>query len=150
MEEKEERTPKAFLHSRRAISAHKACLSSFPLSRSSGYWRWRSAPLWLVYGQYSEARAAASDRAAYHLKRLQALLEPDLKHPSIPDVATISTARRELVVAQRDFALVRREISGKGLFFRRRRIAASRGERLGPWRHAGGGGGRSVSELDSI
>jgi hypothetical protein len=64
-----------------------------------------------VYQQYREARAAAED-GAYHLKRLQALLEPALKHPSIPDAATISTAQRELVAAEHDFAVTRLTLGG--------------------------------------
>jgi hypothetical protein len=67
-----------------------------------------------VYLQYSQVRAAASD-GALHLKRLQTLLEPDLKRHSIPDAATISSAQRELSAAERDFALVRRDL-GQGAF----------------------------------
>ena len=67
-----------------------------------------------VYQQYREASAAAAD-GAYHLKRLQALLEPELKHPSIPDAATISAAQRELAAAEHDFALTRNDL-GRGAF----------------------------------
>jgi hypothetical protein len=62
-----------------------------------------------VYQQYREASAAAED-GAYHLKRLQALLEPEFQHPSIPDAATISATQRELAAAEHDFALVRRDL----------------------------------------
>jgi hypothetical protein len=62
-----------------------------------------------VYQQYREASAAAED-GAYHLKRLQALLEPEFQHPSIPDAATISATQRELATAEHDFALVRRDL----------------------------------------
>jgi hypothetical protein len=67
-----------------------------------------------AYQQYSQVRAAASD-GALHLKRLQTLLEPNLKRHSIPDAATIQSAQRELTAAERDFALVRGDL-GQGAF----------------------------------
>jgi hypothetical protein len=67
-----------------------------------------------IYQQYREASAAAED-GAYHLKRLQALLEPELKHPRIPDTATISATQRELAAAEHDFALTRNDL-GQGAF----------------------------------
>ena len=78
-----------------------------------------------VYQQYREASAAAAD-GAYHLKRLQALLEPELKHPSIPDAATISATQRELAAAEHDFALVRRDL-GEGAFSTARDAGVARG-----------------------
>lgn len=64
--------------------------------------------------QYSEARAAASD-GVLHLKRLQALLAPELRHPSVPDGATLAAAQRELGAAEHDFAVTRRDL-GQGTF----------------------------------
>jgi len=78
-----------------------------------------------IYQQYSEARAAASD-GALHLKRLQALLEPELHHPSIPDAGTLSAAQHELGVAEHDFALTRRDL-GQGAFSAARNAPVVRG-----------------------
>jgi hypothetical protein len=78
-----------------------------------------------VYQQYTEVRAAASD-GALQLKRLQALLESELKQPSIPDVVAIATAQQELTTAERDFALVRRDL-GQGAFSTARNLGAARG-----------------------
>jgi hypothetical protein len=73
--------------------------------------------------QYREVRAAASD-GALHLKRLQTLLEPQLKHPGIPDRVTLTTAQRELAAAERDFGQVRRSF-GQGAFYLARGATAS-------------------------
>jgi hypothetical protein len=78
-----------------------------------------------IYQQYSEARAAASD-GALHLKRLQTLLEPELHHPSIPDAGTLSAAQHEMIAAEHDFALTRRDL-GQGAFSAARNAPVVRG-----------------------
>jgi len=99
---------------RRAIGRRKGVLYAISAIALAGMLVLAVSAAVSVYQQYREARAAASD-GALHLKRLQALLEPALKHPSIPDAATISTAQRELTAAEHDFALVRRDL-GQGVF----------------------------------
>jgi hypothetical protein len=78
-----------------------------------------------AYLEYSEVRAAASD-GALHLKRLQTLLEPELHHPAIPDAGLLTTAQRELSAAERDFAVVRRDL-GQGAFLVARSAGVAQG-----------------------
>ena len=81
---------------------------------------------WTSTDTTRSARAAAAD-GAYHLKRLQALLQTQqLKHPSVPDAATIAATQRELAAAEHDFALVRRDL-GEGAFSTARNAGVARG-----------------------
>jgi Protein of unknown function (DUF4012) len=99
---------------RRAIGEHRRALRIISVVALVAILALTVSVVVTVYQQYTEVRAAASD-GALHLKRLQALLEPERTHPSIPDAATISDAQRELSAAERDFALVRRDL-GQGAF----------------------------------
>jgi hypothetical protein len=67
-----------------------------------------------AYQQYSHVRAEATD-GLQHVKRVQALLAPDLQHPQIPDAATVQVAQGELRSAERNFALTRHDL-GLGVF----------------------------------
>ncbi len=67
-----------------------------------------------TYQQYSHVHAEAAD-GLQHLKRVQALLAPDLQHPQIPDAATVEVAQSELRAAEHDFALTKRDL-GRGVF----------------------------------
>jgi Protein of unknown function (DUF4012) len=67
-----------------------------------------------AYLQYSQVRATAAD-GLLHLKRLQSLLAPELRHPTIPDPTTLATVEHELTAAEHDFSLTRRDL-GRGVF----------------------------------
>jgi len=67
-----------------------------------------------AYQQYSQVRSTASD-GLLHLKRLQSLLAPELRHPAVPDATTLVAVERELTAAEHDFALTRRDL-GRGVF----------------------------------
>jgi hypothetical protein len=112
-------------HARYAIVANRRAIKIMSVVALAGLLAVALSAVLSVYQQYTEVRVAASD-GALQLKRLQALLEPELKRPGIPDVATISTAQQELTTAERDFALVRRDL-GQGAFSTARTVGVARG-----------------------
>jgi hypothetical protein len=66
------------------------------------------------YEQYKMVRSEASDGLKY-LRRAQAIVTPILKHPALPDAATLTSLDADLTQAQQDFARARQSASG-GLF----------------------------------
>jgi hypothetical protein len=78
-----------------------------------------------VYQQYHQARVEAED-GVLHLQHVQALLGLELKRPGIPDTTTLTLAQKELAAAERDFALVRRDL-GQGVFSLARGVTITRG-----------------------
>ncbi|HEX5547205.1 MAG TPA: DUF4012 domain-containing protein, partial [Ktedonobacterales bacterium] len=64
-----------------------------------------------TYDQYSTARAEAVD-GIKHLKQVQSLLKPFAKQPAIPDPALLASVKRELTLAEADFADARGILGG--------------------------------------
>jgi Protein of unknown function (DUF4012) len=78
-----------------------------------------------AYLQYTQVRSEAA-AAVLHLKRAQALLAPEFKHPSIPDQDTLRAVEEELTATERDLALTRHDL-GSGVFSLAARAPAGRG-----------------------
>jgi len=64
-----------------------------------------------TYDQYSTARAEAVD-GIKHLKQVQSLMKPLAKQPAIPDPALLASVKRELTLAEADFADARGILGG--------------------------------------
>lgn len=67
-----------------------------------------------AYAQYRQVRALAAE-GVVHLKNVQALLDPYLRHPAMPDAVTVDTVARELTAAEQDFARTRQDLTA-GVF----------------------------------
>jgi hypothetical protein len=78
-----------------------------------------------AYLQYTQVRSEAA-AAVQHLRHTQELLAPVMRHPGIPDPATVHALEKELTAAEHGFALTRRDL-GNGVFSLATRAPAGRG-----------------------
>jgi hypothetical protein len=67
-----------------------------------------------AYAQYRQVRAHGLD-GVHQLQHVQALLAPYLRHPAIPDAATLNTVASELTAAEQDFIHTRQDLTA-GVF----------------------------------
>lgn len=82
-----------------------------------------------AYLQYSHVRSEAMD-GMLHLRHVQGILASYLKHPGIPDTATLRSVERELTAAESDFARTRRDLHN-GVFSLAARASGSASNTIG-------------------
>lgn len=82
-----------------------------------------------AYLQYGHVRSEATD-GMFHLRHVQGILASYLKHPGIPDTATLRSVEGDLTAAESDFALTRQDLRN-GAFSLAARASGSASNTIG-------------------